>query len=130
MPLTPPGTSKKQEPADNDEIKHFCSTAERNEQKNLIFKFVDDQVISELDPGSYQQFARCLGLTSNDYTLIKHDNSDKNNSELLHQIMRHWFLKQGHSANVTTFAHALKTLKHKELQDNFFIYCQDKSKAP
>jgi len=129
MPLimTPPQTGKKQKlikplsDKDSQFINLFPYPATReeySEQKSLIDKFVKDHVITELDPDSYQDFARCLGLTDVDYTHIRHDYSG---SELIHQTFRKWFSKEGHCANVKSFYHALEA--YKGLQHNFLFYC-------
>ena len=132
MPMTPPETCKKQKlikpssDKDNLFINLFpcpTTTEERTEQKALIDKFVNDHVIVELDPNLYPHFARCLGLTDVEYTLIKDGYSAQ---ELIYQTIRKWFSKQGYDANVKSFYGALRA--HKELQDNFLFYCKEHSK--
>ena len=131
MPLTPPGTCKKQKSA-TDELKDLfprpTGIAECNNQEELIRKFVGDFVVVKLHPGYYQDFARCLGLSEIDYAHIKQDYSDQNTKELLYQIIRVWFDTRGSCANVNTFNDALQKLKHKGLQDLFLFYCQENRK--
>ena len=132
LPLTPPGTCKKQKlikpmcDKEDQFINLFpCPTTneEYAEQKKLIDDFEKDHIIAELDPNSYQHFARCLGLADVEYDHIK---QDYRSQEHVHQTIRKWYSKQGSLANVKNFYCALEM--HKGLQDSFKFYCKEHRK--
>ena len=130
LPMTPPATCKKQRldhlllsEMDN-KLKETFSKEEYAKQRALIEKFEKDFLVTTLSPDKLPNFARCLGLTDNDYKIIEYDHNHKNPGEQIHCIVKKWFEKEGFDATVMKFSEALQGM-NKESYDNFVLYCKE-----
>ena len=127
--LTPPHTShrkrKQSEALLEDKLpEKFPRTTK--ETKELVNKFVRDCVISSLGPQRLKEFALSLGLTDTEYENIEYDCHHKNPSEQIINIVNKWYEKKGTDATAENFNAALRSMKHKELQDNFVqLFCSE-----
>jgi len=133
LPMTPPDTCKKQRQFSSSELedellKTFPIPTNKGEHcrhKEVIEKFEKEVLITTLPPKELPNFARCLGLTDNDFATIEYEHNYRNPKEQMHCIINEWYEKEGFHANVIEFNEALKDMGKKELHDNFLLYCSE-----
>lgn len=135
LPMTPPPSGKKQKLQTNEgesKLKDFFpdpnSAEQHSKQRKIIEKFERDHLISTLSPNDMPNFARCLGLTDNDYEHIEYDYNRKNSKEQIHCIIKRWFEKDGFQANIINFDRALQLVGNKNLCNIFFLFCNEARK--
>ena len=135
LPMTPPPSGKKQKLEANEgesKLKDFFpdpnAAEQHGKQRKIIEKFERDYLISTLSPNDLPNFARCLGLTDNDYENIEYDHNHKYPKEQIHCIIKRWFEKDGFQANVINFDKALQLMNNKNLCDNFLLFCNEARK--